>query len=269
MYILKCKWSFFEKGGVILDIKRMIAEYAEWIKNEITFERVGEYYEITTPYLDNANDYIQIYVKQQDGTIYFTDDGVTIQNLKMMGLTFTPTRNEHLSRILMQYGVKLNGNEIISRAEPDDFPQKKHMFMQALLRVDDMFSMTKPKVSSFFLDDIQDYFDKHEIFCADNIQITGKSGMTHSYDYLIQRSRSKPERLCRAVNMPNKVNMTNVLFSWNDTMAVRRPDSKLIVILNDNNKIGGGVIEGFQNYEAQVIKWSEREKQNNIELLTA
>ena len=43
------------KGGLILDIQKLIDDDATWLKQEITFEKVGEYYEITTPYLDNAN----------------------------------------------------------------------------------------------------------------------------------------------------------------------------------------------------------------------
>ena len=47
-----------------MDIQKLTADYATWLKQEITFEKVGEYYEITTPYLDSANDYLQIYVRQ-------------------------------------------------------------------------------------------------------------------------------------------------------------------------------------------------------------
>ena len=38
-----------------MDIQKLIDDYATWLKQEITFEKVGEYYEITTSYLDNAN----------------------------------------------------------------------------------------------------------------------------------------------------------------------------------------------------------------------
>ena len=68
-----------------MDIQKLIDDYALWLKNEITFEKIGEYYEITTPYLDNANDYLQIYVKQEDNDIFFTDDSITMHNLKMSG----------------------------------------------------------------------------------------------------------------------------------------------------------------------------------------
>ena len=53
-----------------MDIKKLIDEYTSWLNKEITFEQVGEYYEITTPYLDNANDYLQIYVKQDGNDIF-------------------------------------------------------------------------------------------------------------------------------------------------------------------------------------------------------
>lgn len=59
------------KGGIILNIQKLIDDYAQWLKNEISFSKIGEYYEITTPYLDNANDYLQIYVRQVGNDILF------------------------------------------------------------------------------------------------------------------------------------------------------------------------------------------------------
>lgn len=252
-----------------MDIQKLIDEYATWLKEEITFEKVGEYYEITTPYLDNANDYLQIYVKQDGDELYFTDDSATIHNLKMSGFQFTPSRRKHLQKILNQYGVKLNGDELIAKAPVNNFAQKKHLFIQAMLRIDDMFTISKSKVASLFLDDIQDFFDEKEIYYSDNVQFTGISGFSHNYDFLLQRSRTKPERLCQAVNNPNRSSMGNILFAWNDTKPARRKGSQLIVILNDQNNITKGVEDAFLNYDAKVIKWSERNSANNLALLSA
>ena len=252
-----------------MDIQNLINEYATWLKKEIRFEKIGEYYEITTPYLDSANDYLQIYVRQIEDEIYFTDDVFTIQNLKMGGFQFTPNRKKHLQQLLVQYGVKLEGDELISRAPIRDFAQKKHLFVQAMLRIDDMFTVSKSKVSSYFLDDIQEYFQEKDIFYTDNVQFTGISGFSHNYDFVLQRSKTKPERLCRAVNNPNKSSVGNILFAWNDTKPSRKNDSQLIVFLNDQNIVSKGVEDAFLNYDAQVIRWSERESQNNISLLSA
>ena len=142
-----------------MDIQKLIDEYATWLKSEITFERIGEYYEITTPYTDNANDYLQIYVRQEGSDIYFTDDSATINGLKMSGFQFTPHRKEHLKRIIRQCGVNLSGDELVAKVPINNFAQKKHLFIQAILRIEDMFSGSKQKVASVFLDDIQEFFD--------------------------------------------------------------------------------------------------------------
>ena len=49
-----------------MEIKQLIDDYIHWLKKE--------YYEITTPFLNSANDFIQIYVRIDKDTIFFTDD---------------------------------------------------------------------------------------------------------------------------------------------------------------------------------------------------
>lgn len=51
-----------------MEIKQLIDDYIHWLKKEITFEKIGEYYEITTPFLNSANDFIQIYVRIDKNT---------------------------------------------------------------------------------------------------------------------------------------------------------------------------------------------------------
>ena len=86
-----------------MDIQKLINDYAQWLKNEITFSKIGEYYEITTPYLDNANDYLQIYVRQDGNDILFSDDSATISNLKATGFSIytqsKKTSSAHFSTI--------------------------------------------------------------------------------------------------------------------------------------------------------------------------
>lgn len=252
-----------------MDIQRYIDEYANWLKNEITFTKIGEYYEINTPFLDTDNDYLQFYVKQNDKELCFTDDGYTINTLESTGFTLTPNRKKQLLLILNQYGVHLNKKELILNAPANEFAQKKHAFTQCLLRVSDMYMTSRTKVSSYFLDDIQDFFQQKEIFCMENVQFTGKSGFSHNYDFAIQRSKKKPERLCLAINNPTKSAMGNAIFAWDDTKPSRKEDSQLIVFLNDANTISKGVVEGFTNYNVNTIQWSERHLDKNLNILSA
>lgn len=252
-----------------MDIQRYIDEYAAWLKSEISFTQIGEYYEINTPFLDSRNDYVQLYVKQDGNDIYFTDDGYTINDLEMGGFKMTPNRNRQLTSILNQYGVRLIGNELTLKANAKEFAQKKHAFVQCMLRVNDMYLTSRTQVSSYFLDDIQNYFQEKDIYCMENVQFKGKSGYSHNYDFAIQRSKHKPERLCLAINNPNKTALVNTIFAWDDTRPARRADSKLIVLMNDRNSISRGIEDAFANYEIDTIRWSEREKPQNIDLLTA
>jgi hypothetical protein len=247
------------KGGETMDINKYINDYVDWLKNEITFTKIGEYYEITTPYLDSNNDYIQIYVKQENQTIFFSDDSYTLNTLKSNGLQLTKARKQQLDNILMQFGVEIKGSELISKSGSNEFPVKKHMFIQAILHVSDMYLTSRTKAVSYFIDDIQSYFADNDIYYTDNAKFTGKSGFTHNYDFVFQRTKNKPERLCLAINNPTKQNMGNTIFAWNDTKLTRKKDSSLIVILNDNNPIPDGVLDGFSAYDINAVKWSNRD----------
>lgn len=252
-----------------MDIQNYIDSYIDWLKNEITFNKIGEYYEITAPFLDNDSDYLQFYVRFDGNEVFFTDDGYTINSLESTGLKITPIRRKQLTNIIKQYGVSLDKMELTLRAHASDFAQKKHLFIQCMLRVSDLYLTSRTKIATFFLDDILNFFQQNEIYCMENVQFTGKSGFTHNYDFAIQRSRTKPERLCFAINNPTTTSMKNALFTWDDTRPSRRPDSELIILLNDSNRIAKGIEEGFANYNVSTIRWSEREASKNIDLLSA
>lgn len=252
-----------------MDIQKYINDYTEWLKSEIAFAKMGEYYEITTPFLDPCNDYLQLYVLQKDNEVYFSDDGMTINNLEMYGLQLTPARKKQLKEIANQFGVKIDNKELLMKAPVNEFPKRKHLFLQAMLRISDMYMTSRSRATSYFIDDILKFFKENEIYGSENVQFTGKSGFSHNYDFLFPRTKRKPERLCLAINNPNRTSMSSALFAWDDTRQTRQKDSKLIVILNDKNTISENVEIGFQNYDSDIIKWSERKSKENIELLSA
>ncbi|RHQ18730.1 DUF1829 domain-containing protein [Clostridium sp. AM48-13] len=252
-----------------MDIQKCINDYADWLKSEITFTKMGEYFEITTPFLDSYNDYFQIYVRQDGENVHFSDDGQTLNSLAMSGFQLTPNRKVQLKNILSQYGIKLKQNELIAVAPMHDFPQAKHMFVQAMIRVSDLYMTSRTKVSSLFLDDIQEFFHQNHIYCTEDVQFRGKSGFFHNYDFVLQRTQFKPERLCMAINNPTKSTIGNALFSWNDTKSTRKKDSQLIVLLNDNNNFNKNITDALTNYDVKSILWSERSSRSSLDLLSA
>lgn len=253
----------------ILNPTKLKEQYIKWLEDEITLNKINEYLEITSPFLDRYNDYLQVYAKMDnDNEILLTDDAYTLNNLKMAGVDInSPRRKQLLDNFLNKYKVQLDNDALTIKTGVEDFPQKLLFLMQTMLNVDDMFMLSQNRVSSIFLDDIKDFLDSREIFYSENVNFVGKSGFFYYYDYLIQRTKNKPERLCKVINNPNKQNFQSTMFMWNDTKETRNEDSKLIVFLNDENKIDSSIIEGFKNYNVDTILWSEKDKK--IDILSA
>lgn len=236
--------------------------YLEWLNKEITINKIDEYFEMTTPFLDRFNDYLQIYIKMlSPDKLFISDDSYIINNLLASGIDINSNKRKAiLESILKKYGVELYQNELIIYADIHDLPQKKHFLLQAMLNIDDMFMLSQNKIVSLFLDDIQAYFDSNDIFYSENVSFTGKSGFIHIYDYLLQRTKKQPERLCKAINNATRSNMESTLFTWDDTKETRKEDSKLIVLLNDENRIERGIVEAFNRYDVDCVLWSEKDK---------
>jgi hypothetical protein len=246
-----------------MDIQKMITDYTQWLKTEITTAAFGEYVELTTPYLDRFNDYLQIYAKQNpDGTITLTDDGYIIGNLISSGMTFRKgsKRQVMLEKTAAKYNVSIKDEEIVATASANNFPQKKHMMIQAMLMIDDLFVVSPETVKDLFLEDIETYFMANEIYYSKDFSILGKTGATYNYDFHFQRTKEKPERFCKGINKLDRSKRDVTLFNWIDTQEKRGASSELIVIYNDENFVSEDVLTGFYNYKVNMVPFSEREK---------
>lgn len=243
-----------------MDIKKMIDSYTDWLNKSISFEKIGEYYEITTPYLDRFNDYLQIYVKQVDEDhIFFTDDGYIIGNLIACGMQFkkNSTKQRILEKTIRNYGLTLQGEEITTTSAIKDFPQKKHMMVQAMLLIDNMFELRKSNVKSLFLEDVTTFFDENEIYYTRDFSIIGKTRNVYTYDFHFQRNRANStDRFCRVINHLNKSIRDATIFNWIDTKEAREDKGTLITIINDENKVNDKDLQAFENYDIITVPFS-------------
>ena len=250
-----------------MDIQNLLDDYMKWLKQKTNFKDLGEYYEITTPFLDYSNDAIQFYVKLSGNQVFFTDDGYTLSTMASRGVHISLKKNKDvLHSIAHQYGMKIENGELIASATEKTFPVVKHLYIQGIMKIEDSLSPSVSK-GSYFIDEIKEYFSKNEIYSTSNVSFSGKSGYQHKYDFVLQKNKTHPERLCNALNNPNKSNVTSTLFSWDDTKYTRDEDSKLIILLNDSKPEAADAAEAFRSYGVDVFKWSQRNQRNNIALL--
>ena len=101
-----------------LDCYQLIALYTNWLKERVRIKTIGDICELTTPFVDRHNDYMQIYVKATPSGMLLTDDGYTLRDLEISGLEFNAERRKNELKIILNgFGVSLDVERFLSLHE--------------------------------------------------------------------------------------------------------------------------------------------------------
>ncbi len=243
----------------------MIEGYLQWIRDNTLIKSIEDEkkYSISTPFLDRHNDHVNIYAQKTEHGIRLTDDGFTIADLSMSGMEISsPKREKIYNSILKGFGVKSNErHELFIEATPQNIGQKKHYLIQAILAVNDMFTLSQENVFSLFKEDVELYFRSNNIIHTRDVKMAGKSGLDNNIDFLVPSSRTKPERLIQAVNTPKKDAIRLAAFAFNDIAEIRTEQISFYVIYNDMDKsISTEVLSVLDNYQIKSIPWTQKER---------
>ena len=246
---------------MLSDIEDLLQRYSLWLKESNNLREVGDWVEITTPYLDRHNDQMQIYARRENGHFVLTDDGNTIRDLEISGCVLnTPKRQELLKMTLNGFGVRHHQDQLEVTATQDNFPVRKHNLIQAMLAVNDLFYLAEPIVKSLFYEDVVAWLDESDIRFTPKVKFNGVSGYDHLFDFVIPKSRRQPERILRAINRPRRDSAEAFLHAWTDTQKVRSPESVAFALLNDiGQQVPADVPEAFAAYQIRPVLWSLRE----------
>ncbi len=244
-----------------VEAENLIDRYVAWLREKTTLRAVNDdWVEITTPYLDRHNDYIQIYMHEKDGKIILSDDGYTIDDLAQSGCSLdSPKRQQLLKQTLAGFGIQQQGNQLVARASRHEFPMRKHDLLQAMLAVNDLFCLAVPMVTSLFFEDVVAWMDSSDIRYVSGAKFTGKSGFDHHFDFVIPKSRSRSERFVETINAPSRSKAESLAFKWEDTKESRPSKSEVYAIINDQDTaVAESVLEAMRRYEIIPVRWSLR-----------
>lgn len=251
-------------GAVVTsEVQSLIEGYWTWLKDKTTLRDLGEgWTEITTPYLDRHNDYLQIYARKEGGRYFLTDDGYILDDLELSGCRIEGGKRETLLKTTLNgFGVQVNNHAIETQATPQTFALRKHNLVQAMLAVNDLFYLASPYTANLFYEDVVAWLDMCNIRYTPKVKFTGTSGYDHSFDFVVPKSSVQPERLIRTVNRPNRDMAQSLAFAWVDTRDARPNDSRAYVILNDQDAPVPGAVNGaLLNYDIRGIAWSRRQE---------
>lgn len=247
---------------MIKEMPELMEGYLNWLRDKTILHEVDdEWVEITTPYLDRHNDYLQVYVRRDDGGYTLSDAGYVITDLIVSGCELTTERRKQLLETTLNgFGVVLDGQALTVRASKSNFPLRKHSLIQAMLAVNDLFSLAAPYAATLFREDVEAWLTSNRVRYVPRVKLPGRSGYDHYFDFVIPSSDSIPERILRAITEPNKNTAESFVFAWIDTRQSRPPDSQAYAILNDQDRpVPPAVVDALNSYEILPIAWSERE----------
>ena len=237
--------------------------YWTWLQDETETRPIegSDYIEITTPFLDRHNDYIQIYARSRGDQWHLTDDGYTLVDLEASGCDVsTEKRSKLLTTILNRLGVTKEGKALTVRADASSFAQKKHDLVQAMLAVGDLFHTARSTVIGLFLEEVSEWLRMKEIRFVESFKLSGESGYDHHFDFVVPGHRDTPERVLQAINRPERSAVERLIMAWEDTRENRPTESEAIAILNDvEHSVPSSSMEALNRYNIRPMPWSSRE----------
>jgi hypothetical protein len=243
-----------------INIENLLDSYYKWLKDKTAWKQLKDWVEITTPYLDRHNDYIQLYLKQDGKNYILTDDSYTIDDLEQSGCALdSPKRQKLLEMTLNGFGVQKDNNQLFVRTTEQNFALNKHNLIQAVLSVNDMFFLAKSNIVNLFFEDVQMWLDASDIRHLERVPFIGHSGYTRHFDFVIPKSKHAPERMIQTVNNLNKNKADDLILAWHDTREARPDDAKAYAFVNDNEKeVPTSFKDALLNYDITPVPWSQR-----------
>lgn len=232
---------------------------------------------ISTPFLGAFNDPIELFVKKEedvDNKIIISDDGVTLYNLELQGVSFVASsqRKSLLERVINTYGLKLEGGEIQVSTTIDKFAQRKYDIISAIQEINAFHVLSKSTVSSVFKEDVRAYLDSKNIIYTPEFISKGKTGLDFTFDFQIARKNT--ETVIKAFNSTsiNTHTLSSFIFSWEDIKETRSSVAnkklKAIMIINDTEKpIEDKYITAIVSKGAGYIPWSNIKEEKFYNLL--
>jgi hypothetical protein len=249
-------------------------DYYAFLKEKtlVTSSSSSGWVEISTPFLGLFNDTVDIFAKKEGNKILLSDDGNTLRDLELSGLEITrsPKRKEILDRILINYGVQISNDELITEATERDFPQKKLNLISAISETADMYYLARHTVASVFREDVKTYLDEQDLVYTPYFISKGSTGLEFTFDFQIAYRTT--EIVIKSFNSVNKMNLPHFLFTWDDIKKVREQQTQKdiigLAVINDiDREVSDEFLSALDNKGAKYILWSQRYLPENIRKL--
>lgn len=253
------------------ELKILIDDYYKWLRSQthLIDDNETDWTAISTPYTGIFNDGIEIYCRRHNGNWTLTDGGDSLKLLEEVGVNISRSkkRKRILQRIINNYGINLNKDELTVEATDKNFIQKKHYLLQALLEVHELEQLAEHTVKSLFKEDVESYLDDQNILYTKDVKFTGFNGLDYHFDFQIPKR--KKEYVLKAANSLQKNTISSFVYSWRNVKKLREKNiSKefdAALILNDiEYEPKSDLLEALQVEDVEIYYWSNKERLKEV-----
>ena len=241
----------------------MINDYSNWLhaKPASIYDSKTGWTSMPTPFLGLYNDLIELFVKEEAGYLFLSDDGQTIWNAETTGLDMKEPDQKHLlDVILSKYRVNLSDGGVLDlKVEKDKFEQGKYSMLMTMFAINDMTSQG----SDIFQKNVKMLMMDKRVNAVPQMQIKGRSGIDFIFDYVV--SRPDTEFLVQAVGNLDKNNLATFILGIDEVKDYRRlvsdKDIRGMLIVNDLDKtIQKEFLQALTNRKLDYVLWSKKEE---------
>lgn len=247
--------------------ENLLKGYWDWLRANTSTRREDGLVEIVTPFLDRHNDCLPVYVRREGEGFVLTDLGRTVEDLELSGFPLTgAVRQELFQAALDRFGVRANGKALEVHATPANFGEQKHFLLQAMIAVNDLYNLayksqsSRPSAADTFQGNVGGWLDESRIPYSADVQLAGKSGFSHHFDFVVPHSGNRPERVVEAVSHPSRTSVSSLVFAWLDTKDERPTEVSAFALLNDTNgQLPEHVEDALASYGIRPIPWRKHD----------
>ena len=242
------------------EVMNLLENQRRWLGEHTTFNVLDDCVEINLPFLDQHNDYIQVYLVKKGQNYILSDNGETIDDLKSCGLELNTSKRQSLLRsAIIGFGVSNDDGILKLDSTAENFGFKLNRLIQAILSVNDLLILAQPVIPSNFQSTVEDWLKNNHIEYSGRKEIVGVSGVNHSFDFTITSRSKNLSQMVKLVNKPSMDIAKRMVFTSIDLPPEYSAGPELVALLNDpenSNLTRFGHVLNY--YKINTVHWSNR-----------
>lgn len=249
------------------ELSKILDDYYNWLrsKTHIIEDEQTDWTAIATPFTGIFNDGIEIYCKRKNGKWILSDGGETINLLEESGVSISrsPKKKQFVDGIVKNYGVNESKGEFYVEANIENFLQKKHYLLQAILELHDLEYLSEKTVRSLFKEDVENHLNEKRIIHVRDVKFAGYNGLDYHFDFHFPKFDK--EIVLKASEQLRQSTISSFVYSWQNVKKLREEHNKksfeATILVNDlSHEPKSDLMEALAIEGVQTHRWSKIEE---------